>query len=642
MPFPIRPSLRVAAPARLLFACGVLVHVVLLLSLHFGWLNGLFNDSMHRFGPGADFFSIYAAGLKARHGLSVYTIDPGTMAVPYAYAFRYAPVAAYTLGVLLSLLPALTAYAAWLIVCEWTLLRNIRLTLEHAPNPATGYMAASLWLLFSPYYLELYTGQFTFVAASLVFWSYLAWSPKRAAGVPSRIGARTGDGLFAMAVWLKLMPTLFLPITLLRGRWKGAVATLLVLLATSWLYFARHPADWGAFRMINTDPIPTWHAGNQGLMALAYGLMNERIAPFLAFRVAAIAVVGTSLLWMTARAWQLRPGRGSSAAGSIAQRGAGADAFEARLLLLYAACTAAYLLLYKDVWEHHYVLLLPPLVLLALRRAPAGLWLPSFLLAAVPTLFVLYDVHGLGFNEDPQRYWRPAVSLLQHGLKPLSAIWLLAGAVGMSLPVFHLRPVQVKRAGSGRPAWTGVALGAPVIAACTVAACWAGGAIAEQRHGVRDRVWGPPIFQTQHHGNTCGPAALAAVCRYYGIAATEEEVAHASGTTDDGTSMLGLQRAAEQYGLTTVGRQVALPDLRHLPLPCILYFHPGHFAVLTGFDGDRYLLADPRSGQQSWTAGRLAHYWRGELLVVGPAETAATARLTRSRGVAEGTKRTTE
>jgi ABC-type bacteriocin/lantibiotic exporter with double-glycine peptidase domain len=87
---------------------------------------------------------------------------------------------------------------------------------------------------------------------------------------------------------------------------------------------------------------------------------------------------------------------------------------------------------------------------------------------------------------------------------------------------------------------------------------------------------------------------------------------------------------------------VALPDLRHLPLPCILYFHPGHFAVLTGFDGDRYLLADPRSGQQSWTAGRLAHYWRGELLVVGPAETAATARLTRSRGVAEGTKRTTE
>ena len=36
--------------------------------------------------------------------------------------------------------------------------------------------------------------------------------------------------------------------------------------------------------------------------------------------------------------------------------------------------SAAYLLLYKDVWEHHYVVLLPPLVLLALKRAPLSLW----------------------------------------------------------------------------------------------------------------------------------------------------------------------------------------------------------------------------------------------------------------------------
>src|SRR5438105_289501 len=106
------PLSRLAVPARLLFGFGVLVHLLFLLSLHYGWLNSLFNDSMHRFGPGADFFSVYAAGVKARHGLRLYSVDPATDAVPYAYAFRYAPLVAYSLGALLSLLPAVSAYAA--------------------------------------------------------------------------------------------------------------------------------------------------------------------------------------------------------------------------------------------------------------------------------------------------------------------------------------------------------------------------------------------------------------------------------------------------------------------------------------------------------------------------------------------------
>src|SRR5690348_17139865 len=93
-----------------LFCCGLLVHALFLLSLHFGWLNGLFNDSRHRYGPGADFFSVYAAGLKARSGLPLYTVGGEPDAVPYAYAFRYAPMVAYTLGWALSFLPALTAY----------------------------------------------------------------------------------------------------------------------------------------------------------------------------------------------------------------------------------------------------------------------------------------------------------------------------------------------------------------------------------------------------------------------------------------------------------------------------------------------------------------------------------------------------
>ena len=58
-------ALRANAPAALL-GLGVAVHLLFLLSLRFGWLNPLFNDTMHRFGPGGDFFSIYAAGGQDR------------------------------------------------------------------------------------------------------------------------------------------------------------------------------------------------------------------------------------------------------------------------------------------------------------------------------------------------------------------------------------------------------------------------------------------------------------------------------------------------------------------------------------------------------------------------------------------------
>jgi len=85
------------APAALL-GLGAAVHLLFLLSLRFGWLNPLFNDTCHRFGPGGDFFSIYAAGVKGRAGESVYTIGGHVETVPYAYAFRYAPLVAYTVA----------------------------------------------------------------------------------------------------------------------------------------------------------------------------------------------------------------------------------------------------------------------------------------------------------------------------------------------------------------------------------------------------------------------------------------------------------------------------------------------------------------------------------------------------------------
>jgi hypothetical protein len=577
------------APAVLL-GLGILVHLLFLLSLRFGWLNPLFNDTMHRFGPGGDFFSIYAAGVKARAGESVYTIGGHVPTVPYAYAFRYAPLVADTLGAALSCLPAIAAYAAWLIGCELALLRNIRLTLALAPDKRTGQVAAALWLLFTPYYLELFVGQFTFITASLVFWAYLGWRDG-ARGI-----ARKADWLWAAAVWLKMMPLLFLPVVLLRGRGKGAVAVGMVLAASSAAYFLRFPQDWAVFAATNAQEAPAGHAGNLGLMALLYHAAGERPEAFTLARAVALALVGASLAWLTWRAW--KAGRARTDA-------------EGQMVALYAGCSAAYLLAYKDVWEHHYVLLLPPLVLLALRRESKWLWLPPFLISALPGLFALYDLPGIGYNEDPQVYWRPATSLLHHGGKPLAPLWLMAGLLAQSLARPSLAAPRRRRLASlAALGACGLALGGGL--------GWARGVVADQQGVTWDLVWPPSVFQKQQTAQTCGPAALAAVCRHFGIAATEGEIARLAGTTRAGTSMLGLQKAARVEGLAAEGVQVTPAGLSRTPLPCILFFHPGHFAVLTGVRGGLFYLADPSLGQRTVTREQLVSLWHGEALLVGP------------------------
>ena len=658
----------------LLLVLGASIHLLFLLSLHSEAVNALFNDSVHRFGPGCDFFSIYAAGVKARLGESVYTIGGHVEQVPYAYAFRYAPAVAYTLGLGLSYLPHVTAYAVWLCLNELALLRNIRLTWElgrerservhHGDGPlawsgqaptrrghgarerervgargvfAHPYTLAAMWLLFSPYFLELYVGQFTFITASMVFWAYVAWMRRQgprssAPGAPASTNSpshplprlfaffagHSGDFSWAAAVLLKMMPLLFLPVALLRGRWKAALATLVVLGASSYAYFARFPGDWKVFTDTNANPLPSWHAGNQGLMALLFVLSGERTATYLLYRNLAIGLVALLLTTLVVQAWRSHRAADTSATENRKPKAE-------NLLYVYAAASAAYLLLYKDVWEHHYVLLLPPLVLLALRRESPWVWLPPFLVSALPGLFVLYDVPNIGYNEDPQRYFLPAVSLLHHAWKPVAPLWL---SVAIGVQAFRYSGVGeavTSRMAGNRLPWARLRAAGVVLLVALVGLLgfgitgFARRAIAEQRLVTRDVVWPDGVFRRQERSETCGPAALAAVCRHYGLPAAEAEVARLAATTDTGTSMLGLQTAARAKGLATEARRVKVSELAGLPRPSILYFHEGHFAVLTGVRGRRFYLADPSLGQHVWSQAELGARWRGELLLVGPA-----------------------
>jgi hypothetical protein len=55
---------------------------------------GLHYDTVHRAGPGADFFALYHAGIMLEHGESPYASKEVPPVTPEFYPFRYLPIVA--------------------------------------------------------------------------------------------------------------------------------------------------------------------------------------------------------------------------------------------------------------------------------------------------------------------------------------------------------------------------------------------------------------------------------------------------------------------------------------------------------------------------------------------------------------------
>jgi hypothetical protein len=377
-----------------IWAVALLIHLLFWVSLRTHWLVPLFNDSVHRFGPGADFFALYQAGWSALRGQSIYEFAPGETVIPYAYPFRYLPISAYTVGALLTLAPPTVAYALWLAVCELCLLQNVRLTYQRAGRGVRGARLGAVWLIFCPYFLELWIGQFTFVLGSLLFWTVLACETGR---------GKAAQGWWIASVLWKPASLLWAPIWLRERRWWPGLLLCGLLLAGNLFYFRFFPADWPLFLETNFQSMPTWHAGNVGLSGLVYHFTGPS-ALFHAVRVSLSLALVLPALWITLRPLprERRP----------------------PFWLLASLWTCLYFLVYKDVWEHHLTLLLPFLVL-ALWRSPTPLLIGLVILLALPSPFVLYDPPGLGFNVDPQPFFSSRTSLLHHSWRvvPLLALY---------------------------------------------------------------------------------------------------------------------------------------------------------------------------------------------------------------------------
>jgi hypothetical protein len=357
---------RIRGARRWLVAAAALVHAVYLATLiaHFFApprerfpVDWLFRDSAFSIGPGSDFYQFYQAGADILAGRDfVHAPAPSERAVPYSYPWvRYPPFLAFTLGIASNLVPPQAAYALWCLGIEVCLVLCVLLLCRRFPAAADRWLVVAVFLVWSPFYTELYMGQTSFILGTLVLVTALA----------NESGNRRREAVAYCASVLFKYQTLVLGLFYLRQRRLRLLAgTAALLLLANGPLFLLYPEAWKMFTswtVLYPDTRHVSYVGNFGVPAfLAHLTGNDSLG---LYRVSALAILVLSSLW-TLLSRQLDP---------------------VRTILLWI--TTLYFVLLTS-WEHNYNLLLPVLMLEYLRSRDRVL-LFSLAVLALPTPFAL-------------------------------------------------------------------------------------------------------------------------------------------------------------------------------------------------------------------------------------------------------------
>ncbi len=115
----------------------------------------------------------------------------------------------------------------------------------------------------------------------------------------------------------------------------------------------------------------------------------------------------------------------------------------------------------------------------------------------------------------------------------------------------------------------------------------------------------------------CGPAALMNVFKKYGIESSLEEIELIAGTTETGTSMLGLKQMAELKGLKATGWKYTWEDFSKTTLPVIAFVRGNHYVVVDSIYNNGHLrIIDPAVGRVNMSKRKFKRIWSGETLQI--------------------------
>ena len=109
----------------------------------------------------------------------------------------------------------------------------------------------------------------------------------------------------------------------------------------------------------------------------------------------------------------------------------------------------------------------------------------------------------------------------------------------------------------------------------------------------------------------CGVAALAMVCRAFGRKVSLPFIRQIAGTGQEGTSLRGIMRAAEEAGLEGHALKASKDRLEELQLPAILHWEGNHWIVLYAVEPDRVRVADPGAACAALPRSEVDENWSG-------------------------------
>jgi len=114
----------------------------------------------------------------------------------------------------------------------------------------------------------------------------------------------------------------------------------------------------------------------------------------------------------------------------------------------------------------------------------------------------------------------------------------------------------------------------------------------------------------------CGVASLLGIIKYYNGHATLERLRDLSGTNKQGTTLLGLQAAAEKMGLLATACKSNTEQLIEFNCPAILHVviqNRNHYLVFYEYSDHSFVIGDPAEGLVIYNRDQLNRIWESRV-----------------------------
>lgn len=127
----------------------------------------------------------------------------------------------------------------------------------------------------------------------------------------------------------------------------------------------------------------------------------------------------------------------------------------------------------------------------------------------------------------------------------------------------------------------------------------------------------PIYFQQDQYD--CGVACILSIVKFHGGHTTLEKLRELSGTSKQGTTLLGLFQCANNLGIEAEGFEAEITHLKDLNNPCILHVRIDkdldHYIVCYGFADNKFIIGDPAKGIIYLNEAELSNIWLSKTLL---------------------------